>query len=178
MNWRTVIDCFPIPVFISFYFSSLLFISGMWTLSCNDSPFRDHFLFQSRGWSFFFDHEMYDADHPEVSISLPRPPRVFLCHRFSGHDQLVRIGRDKTTPLSRQANMAHARQSRPDSGLGLQVKVLQTVEVVPSSLGGACLTAGKRTWHIQDSHGLIPALACRLMSFILLKFFPLRSGGH
>ena len=34
-------------------------------------------------------------------------------------------------------NMAHTRQSRPDSGLGLQVNVLHTVEVVPSSLGGA-----------------------------------------
>ena len=33
-------------------------------------------------------------------------------------------------------NMAHTRQSRPDSGLGLQVKVLHTVQVVPSSLGG------------------------------------------
>jgi hypothetical protein len=61
----------------------------MWTLSCNDSPFHDHFLFQSRGWSFFFNHEMHDADHPEVSISLPRPRRVFLCHRFSCHGQLV-----------------------------------------------------------------------------------------
>ena len=32
--------------------------------------------------------------------------------------------------------MAHTRQSRPDPGLGLQVKVFHTVEVVPSSLGG------------------------------------------
>ena len=31
--------------------------------------------------------------------------------------------------------MAHARQSRPDSGLGLQVKVVKTLQVVPYSLG-------------------------------------------
>ena len=30
-----------------------------------------------------------------------------------------------------RANMAHMRQSRPDSGLGFQVKVLQTFKVVP-----------------------------------------------
>ena len=30
--------------------------------------------------------------------------------------------------------MAHVRQSRPDSGLGFQIKVLETFLVVPSSL--------------------------------------------
>jgi len=34
-----------------------------------------------------------------------------------------------------RANMARKRQSRPDFGLGFQVKVLKTFEVVPSSLG-------------------------------------------
>ena len=33
-----------------------------------------------------------------------------------------------------RANMAHVRQSRPDSGLGFQVEVLQSFLVVPSSL--------------------------------------------
>ena len=32
-------------------------------------------------------------------------------------------------------NMARVRQSRPDSGLGFQVKVLETFQVVSSSLG-------------------------------------------
>ena len=32
-------------------------------------------------------------------------------------------------------NMAHMRQSRPDSGLGFQVKVLTTIQGVPFSLG-------------------------------------------
>jgi len=31
--------------------------------------------------------------------------------------------------------MAHMRQSRPDSGLGFQVKVLRTIQVVAASLG-------------------------------------------
>jgi len=35
-----------------------------------------------------------------------------------------------------RANMAHVRQSRPDSGLGFQVKVLKPFQVDPSSLGG------------------------------------------
>ena len=34
-----------------------------------------------------------------------------------------------------RSNMAHARQSRPDSGLDFQVKVLEPFSVVPSSLG-------------------------------------------
>jgi len=35
--------------------------------------------------------------------------------------------------------MAHIRQSRPDSGLDLQVKVLTTCSVVPSSLGSSTI---------------------------------------
>ena len=34
-----------------------------------------------------------------------------------------------------RANVAHVRQSRPDSGLGFQAIVLKTLSVVPSSLG-------------------------------------------
>ena len=34
-----------------------------------------------------------------------------------------------------RANMAHIRQSMPDSGLGFQVKVRITFQVIPSSLG-------------------------------------------
>ena len=39
------------------------------------------------------------------------------------------------------ANMAHIRQSRPESGLGFQVNVLQLLQVVPSSLGSGCSDA-------------------------------------
>ena len=38
-------------------------------------------------------------------------------------------------PDHSRANVAHIRQSRPDSGLGFQVQVLETYERVPSSLG-------------------------------------------
>ena len=41
-------------------------------------------------------------------------------------------------PMSR-ANMAHTRQSRPDSGLGFQVKDLKPFSIVPSSLERGCL---------------------------------------
>ena len=37
--------------------------------------------------------------------------------------------------------MARGRQSRPDSGLGFQVDVLEIFEVVPSSLGSFPLTS-------------------------------------
>ena len=48
------------------------------------------------------------------------------------------------TPISThrcQANMAQIRQTRPDSGLGFQVKVLKTFEVVPPSLGSGTQVA-------------------------------------
>jgi len=38
------------------------------------------------------------------------------------------------TPISR-ANMAHTGQSKPDSGFGVQAKVLENVEVVPFETG-------------------------------------------
>ena len=38
--------------------------------------------------------------------------------------------------------MAHVRQSRPDSGLGFQVKVPKTFQVVPSSLGAIARAGG------------------------------------
>jgi hypothetical protein len=41
--------------------------------------------------------------------------------------------------------MAHMRQSKPDSSLGFQVKVLATLQVVPSSLGSAGQLSVART---------------------------------
>ena len=43
--------------------------------------------------------------------------------------------RQKSAFNRRRANMAHTRQARPDLGLGIQVKVLKTFEVVRFSLG-------------------------------------------
>ena len=39
------------------------------------------------------------------------------------------------TATPNRSNMAHLRQSRPDSGLGFQVRLLTTFHAVPSSLG-------------------------------------------
>ena len=55
------------------------------------------------------------------------------------HSQLLLFLPRDPTPLMIfpvLPNMAHTRQSRPDSGLGLQVEVLHTVEAVLTSLGG------------------------------------------
>ena len=43
-----------------------------------------------------------------------------------------------------RANMAHARQSRPDSGFGLQVQVLHTFQLVPCSQQGQILVLASR----------------------------------
>ena len=47
--------------------------------------------------------------------------------------------------LRGRANMAHSRQSSPDSGLGFQVKVIYTLQVVISSLGSGwgCTAPGR-----------------------------------
>ena len=51
--------------------------------------------------------------------ALGLPPALFLEH--------CQLRRERC-----RANPAHTRQSGPDSGLGLQVKVLETFPVVPS----------------------------------------------
>ena len=40
--------------------------------------------------------------------------------------------------------MTHIRQSRPQSGLGFQMKVLKTFQVVPSSLAGSCSICARK----------------------------------
>ena len=54
-----------------------------------------------------------------------------------------------------ERHMAHTRQSRPDSGLGFQVKVDQTFQVVPSSRGSGLDTDVARTL-LEAPHNLIP----------------------
>jgi hypothetical protein len=44
------------------------------------------------------------------------------------------LERPHINPLSCRANMAHVRQSRPDSGLDVQALVLESIQVVPFSL--------------------------------------------
>jgi hypothetical protein len=47
--------------------------------------------------------------------------------------------------------MAHVKQSRPDSGLGLQVEVLTLFCVAPSLLGSGCLNTlvDEATWKMD-----------------------------
>ena len=45
-----------------------------------------------------------------------------------------KFGTNKTVKAIFWPNMAHIRQSRPDSGIVFEVKVLKTLQVVPSSL--------------------------------------------
>jgi len=64
-----------------------------------------------------------------------------------------------TTPSPRgfgsryRANMAHLRQSRQDSGLDFQVKVLKRLQVVPFLLGSGDLIAGGAAGcEVHDNH--------------------------
>ena len=51
--------------------------------------------------------------------------------------------------------MAHERQSRPDSGLDVQAKVLKTCQVVPSSLGNGSSAEHSLTWRkVQLTTGM------------------------
>ena len=85
-----------------------------------------------------------------VRIPFSRSPYIYLprsAHLFS----LVFICR---------ANMAHARQLRPDSAPGLQVRVLKPCKVVPSSLGDgstlSCTCKASSTPSLRSDHPLIP----------------------
>ena len=51
---------------------------------------------------------------------------------FEGQ-RVLPAGARRRRPGRCRANMAHIRQSRPDSGRGFQVEVLKTYQVVPSS---------------------------------------------
>ena len=73
----------------------------------------------------------YDRDRGE-------PRGAFGLARAGGHCRrgasrgLDRLG---LPPFRCRANMAHIRQSRPDSGLGVLAKVFERVEVIPFPLG-------------------------------------------
>ena len=75
---------------------------------------------------------------PDVKLKKNRFPRINLFGDVERADRLV-------------ANMAHIRQSRPDSCLGVQEKVLETFSGVPPSLesgvGGLVFKAHKLLYH-------------------------------
>ena len=58
--------------------------------------------------------------------------------------------------------MAQTRQSRPDFGLGFQVKVLGRFEGVPSSLGPGPLSRGEGNSNVQRFRGGLVFKAHRL----------------
>ena len=54
--------------------------------------------------------------------------------------------------------MAHIKQSRPDSGLGFQVKVLKTFYAVPSSFGSGKVERSTRLNHLGAGHANDPLI--------------------
>ena len=50
------------------------------------------------------------------------------------------LGADDISGLRSRANMHHIRQSRPDSGLGFQIKVRHSLHIDPSELGSGSKT--------------------------------------
>ena len=68
--------------------------------------------------------------------------------------------------------MAHKRQSRPDSGLGIRVKVPKTVEGVPSSLGSgpASVSVGSADYSLDKPPGF--HLSERVCKVVLQKSIP------
>jgi len=76
-------------------------------------------------------HPLTLTHTPSLSLSrAPPKPRRHTMHTLAHMPASVRC---LHVPLS--SDMAHTRQSRPDSGLGFHMKDLKTLEVVPSSLG-------------------------------------------
>ena len=74
----------------------------------------------------------------EISLTIKSacPPRhVDWLLQSESRLTAKRMYTNKGNQLRYRSSMAHTRQSRPDSGLGSQVKVFDNFEVVPSSLG-------------------------------------------
>ena len=74
-----------------------------------------------------------------------RPPRAagdaaFRSFPSSTLRIITSLPHPAPTVVRCRANVAHIRQSKPDFGLGFQVKVLESFTVVPSSLGRGLVT--------------------------------------
>jgi len=81
--------------------------------------------------------------------------------------------RAQISALRCRANMAHARQSRPDSGVGVQVKGLETFQVVPSLLGSGTKVISKRNLTEISVHrvSLCGAIFHQYLRVIFFFFF-------
>ena len=68
----------------------------------------------------------------------------------------------------RPANMAHVRQSRPDSGFDIQVKVRRTFNVVPSSRTKPVSVSG----HLQAGQRAHLSSECVTYKTVTTRFWP------
>ena len=77
-----------------------------------------------------------------VSDDLARHPLAHVRQRPRAAPHSVALSVcEQATRNSRRANSAHIGQSRPDSGFGLEAKVLDRFQVVPSSPGIGTMVA-------------------------------------
>ena len=153
MNWRTVIDCFPIG-----------------RLSIGDLSESNLFVFRYPSlYLFIFLHYFLflGCGHFHATIYL------FMTTSCSSHEVGAFSSITKCTMLTIQKSLfpCHVHQ-----GCFSVIVFLVTTNLSELAVTKLHPSLAKRTWHMQDSHGLIPALAFRLKSFKLLKLFPLRSG--
>ena len=101
------------------------------TLSVSLSLSPSLFLFLSLSRARSVHARFSNVSDKDTAASVPERGAVLRCSAsVQGFD-----------PGRCRANMAHRRQSRPDPGLGFQVQVLETFQVVPSSLGSGLCTA-------------------------------------
>ena len=109
------------------------------------SGFGFWFLFSDVGWvsGFGFWTSAHKAEQPNrIRSATPRTLEWF----GAMHQRPIIPPRAPMPPYSLRcrANMPHVRQSRPDSGLGVQAKVLEPFSVVPSLLGSGTRASGFR----------------------------------
>ena len=67
--------------------------------------------------------------------------------------------RSHVTSPAHSAVERHIRQSRPESGLGFQVKVIKNFQVVHSSLGSGLPTERQKWYFIAEQPAPVPHLA-------------------
>ena len=85
------------------------------------------------GWNIHEPKATVPTNQLPSQHSLYRSLYNFERSYFTGQD-VRRRAEPSDRAVRCRANMAHVRQSRPDSGLDFQVKVFKTLSVVPPSL--------------------------------------------
>ena len=93
--------------------------------------------------------------------------RAFPCERSTPVKKVTRfdllvMSQARPPSTSCRANMAHTRQSRPDSGLRFQAKALKTFEGDPFLLGGGTLCL---PW--EDVHAAFNYSGCESLQKVM-----------